>query len=241
MRTLVVIPTYNERENIESIVAGVLGLERPGLEILIVDDASPDGTGRLADTLATNHAGRVRVLHRPAKSGLGSAYIAGFRMALEKGFDAACEMDADGSHAPESLPQLLDAVERGDDVAIGSRRVKGGRVIGWGPHRHLMSWGAMSFSRLLLGMKTHDITAGFRCYRRRAIEAILRLPIASSGYAFQEETLYYCEKLGFRIAEVPIIFRDRVRGGSKLSYREVPAFFSTILRLRRTRLAENKK
>lgn len=240
MRTLVIIPTYNERENIESIVAGILALSLKDVRVLIVDDASPDGTGRLADNLAMNHPDVVSVLHRPAKSGLGSAYLDGFRIAMKNGFDAACEMDADGSHDPSVLPLLIGAVEKGADLAIGSRRVRGGGIVGWGPHRHLMSWGAMAFSRLLLGLKTADITAGFRCYRRAVLERLLRLPIASGGYAFQEETVFYCERLGFRIVEIPIIFRDRLQGGSKLAFREVPAFFSTILRLRRTHIAGKK-
>ncbi len=234
MRTLVVIPTYNERENIESIVAGILALGMRDLAVLVVDDASPDGTGRLADNLSRNHPESVFVLHRPAKSGLGSAYLDGFRWAMRRDFEAVCEMDADGSHDPLVLPLLIGAVEKGADLAIGSRRVRGGGIVGWGPHRHLMSWGAMTFSRFLLGLKTKDITAGFRCYRRAVIERLLRLPIASGGYAFQEETVFYCERLGFRIVEIPIVFRDRLQGGSKLAFREVPAFFSTIMRLRRT-------
>jgi len=235
MKTLVVIPTYNERENIESILTSILHSGSADVSILVVDDASPDGTGRLADEISVNHPGRVFVMHRPAKSGLGSAYLDGFRFGLERGFEALCEMDADGSHDPAALPLLIAAVEKGADVAVGSRRVRGGRVTGWGPHRHLMSWGAMTFAKIALGLKTNDVTSGFRCYRAPVAAAILRLPIASSGYAFQEETIYYCEKMGFRVREIPIVFRDRVRGSSKLSFSEVPAFFRTIFRLRRAK------
>ncbi len=241
MKTLVIIPTYNEKENLELIVSGIFSLNLPDLSILVVDDASPDGTGDIADGLAGRYPGKLHVLHRAGKLGLGTAYLEGFRFALARGFEAACEMDADGSHDPEALRQLVAAVAGGADLAIGSRRVSGGRISGWGPHRHLMSWGAMTLSRLALGLKTRDVTAGFRCYGARAVEALLRLPIASNGYAFQEETLYYCEKLGFRIVEIPVVFKDRVRGGSKLSKREIIAFFTTISRLRRVDLRRFKQ
>lgn len=230
MKTLVVIPTYNERENVGRVVPEVVRTD--GTAVLVVDDASPDGTGALADALATAHPGRVFVLHRSGKLGLGSAYLDGFRFGIERGFDAVCEMDADGSHDPAALPSLLAAASAGADVVIGSRRVAGGKVVGWGPHRHLMSWGAMAFSRLALGLATRDVTSGYRCYRRPAVEALLSLGIASDGYAFQEETVYHCERLGFRVEEVPIRFRDRERGQSKLSPKEVWPFFKTVLRLR---------
>ncbi len=230
MKALVVIPTYNERENVSRVVPAVIATD--GVCVLVVDDASPDGTGAVADGLAAAHPGRVFVLHRSGKLGLGSAYLDGFRFGIERGFDALCEMDADGSHDPAVLPALLAEASGGADVAIGSRRVAGGKVVGWCPHRHLMSWGAMAFSRLALGLSTRDVTSGFRCYRRPAVEALLALGIASDGYAFQEETVYHCERLGFRVAEVPIVFRDRVLGVSKLSPKEVWPFFKTVLRLR---------
>lgn len=235
MRTLVVIPTYNERENLRSAVAGVLA-GGEGLSVLVVDDASPDGTGMLADELAAEHPGRVTVLHRAGKQGLGSAYLAGFRRAVEQGYDAVCEMDADGSHDPAALPLLTAAVERGADLSIGSRRVPGGSVEGWGPHRHFMSNGAMMLARAALGLRTKDVTSGFRCYRRAVAEALLALPIASGGYAFQEETVFYAERLGFKVVEVPIVFRDRRMGTSKLTWREVAQFFSIIGTLRRTKV-----
>ena len=235
MRALVVIPTYNERENLRAAVTGALAAgER--FSVLVVDDASPDGTGALADELAAARPDRVEVLHRAGKQGLGSAYLAGFRRAVERGFDAVCEMDADGSHDPAALPLLAGAIERGADLAIGSRRVPGGSVEGWGPHRHFMSNGAMLLARLALGLKTKDVTAGFRCYRRALAEKLLSLPIASGGYAFQEETVYYAERLGYEVVEIPIVFRDRKHGASKLTWREVAQFFSIIGRLRRTKV-----
>jgi dolichol-phosphate mannosyltransferase len=233
MKTLVVIPTYNERSNLVTLVARILVLDVPDLAVLVVDDSSPDGTGVAADTLAAAHRGKVFSLHRPGKLGLGTAYLDGFRWGVAHGFDALCEMDADGSHDPDALPALVGAVERGvADVAIGSRRVRGGTTIGWGPHRHLMSHGAMSFSRLALGLRTRDVTSGYRCYSSATVRELLGRKILSNGYAFQEETLYYCEKLGFRVREIPIVFRDRTIGRSKLSWREVPEFFATIRRLR---------
>ena len=235
MRVLVVIPTYNERENLRSAVTGVLAAG-DGLSVLVVDDASPDGTGMLADELARERPDRVSVLHRAGKLGLGSAYLAGFRSAVERGFDAVCEMDADGSHDPAALPLLVAAIEHGADLSIGSRRVRGGSVEGWGPHRHFMSGGAMLLARLALGLKTKDVTSGFRCYRRRVAEALLALPIASGGYAFQEETVFYVERLGFAVVEVPIVFRDRQKGASKLTWREVAQFFTIIGKLRRTKV-----
>lgn len=233
MKTLVIIPTYCERENLESIVTGVISRHSADVSVLVVDDGSPDGTGELADKLARKHSGRMEVMHRRAKSGLGSAYLAGFRRGIERGFDAVCEMDADGSHDPAALASLIDAVRRGADVAVGSRRVAGGRVLGWGLHRRLMSGGAMALSRAALGLKTRDVTSGFRCYRAAAIRNLLQLHIKSDGYAFQEETIFYCERLGFRVAEVPIVFRDRKRGKSKLAWRDVSEFFRTVRRLRK--------
>lgn len=232
LRILVVIPTYNERENLDTAVRAVLA--QPGeFHVLVVDDASPDGTGQLADVLAAAHPGRVAVMHRPGKLGLGSAYLAGFQRAIDGGFDAVCEMDADGSHDPSVLPKLASAVEKGADLAIGSRRVLGGTTVGWGPHRHLMSGGAMLLARLVLGLKTKDVTAGFRCYRIALARELLSVGIEGGGYAFQEETVFYAEKLGYRVVEVPIVFRDRTLGRSKLTWREVAQFFTVIAKLRR--------
>lgn len=239
MRILVVIPTYNERENVDTVVRAVLA--QPGaFSVLIVDDASPDGTGELADALAAANPGRVEVLHRQGKLGLGSAYLAGFRRALDGGYDAVCEMDADGSHDPAVLPRLAAAVEKGADLAIGSRRIPGGMTVGWGPHRHLMSGGAMLLARLALGLRTKDVTAGFRCYRAALARELLGVGIESGGYAFQEETVFYAEKLGYRVVEVPIVFRDRTLGRSKLTWREVAQFFAVIGKLRRAKPRRTK-
>ena len=234
MKTLVVVPTYNERENLETVVTAIMGLGIAGLAVLVVDDNSPDGTGGLADEMARRYPERVFAMHRKGKLGLGTAYLEGFRYGLDRGFDAVCEMDADGSHEPGSLRALLAEIGRGADVVVGSRHVAGGKVIGWGPHRHFMSNGAIAFSRLALGLKTRDVTSGFRCYRSKAAAELLRRPIKSNGYAFQEETIFYCEKLGFVVREIPIIFRDRVKGSSKLSWREIAHFFSIIGKLRKT-------
>lgn len=232
MKTLVIIPTYNERANLESIVARVLACGRDDMDLLVVDDGSPDGTGELADSLAAAIPLRVSVLHRQGKNGLGTAYLAGFKHALERGYEAACEMDADGSHEPEALPALVDSVVRGvADVAIGSRRVPGGRIEGWGPHRHFMSSAAASFSRHALGLVTRDVTAGFRCYRAAVLRDLLAARLSSDGYAFQEEAIFHCERLGYSVREIPIVFRDRTAGESKLTWKEIPAFFATILRL----------
>lgn len=234
MKTLVIIPTYNERENLEALALRVLGETAQDTHLLIVDDGSPDGTGYIADSLVSAHPERVQVMHRGAKNGLGSAYLAGFRYALDAGYDAACEMDADGSHDPTALPALIAAVAGGAaDLVIGSRRVPGGRIIGWGPHRHFMSAAAANFSRLALGLKTHDVTAGFRCYRASVLRSLIDSNLSSDGYAFQEEAAFHTERLGFRVSEIPIIFRDRTAGKSKLTWKEIPAFFGTILRLLR--------
>ncbi|MFA6604040.1 MAG: polyprenol monophosphomannose synthase [Patescibacteria group bacterium] len=233
MKTLVIIPTYNEQENLARVAAAVLDLGLADLDILVVDDASPDGTGRLADGLAAAHPGRVSVLHRSGKLGLGTAYLEGFRLALERGYDAACEMDADGSHDPQDLPRLISSVAAGADLAIGSRRIKGGRTEGWPAYRNLISSSAMKLTKWALGLRTEDVTAGFRCYRAALLRKILQSGVKSNGYSFQEETLYLAEKNGFQVAEIPVVFRDRRFGSSKLTKQEVWQFFATIWRLRR--------
>lgn len=234
MKTLVIIPTYNEKDNLPRAAAGVLA-RGDEYDVLIVDDLSPDGTGAVADSLAAAHPGRVFVRHRPAKSGLGSAYLEGFRFGRERGYEALCEMDADGSHDPADLPRLLAAVRGGAGLAIGSRRVRGGKITGWGLKRHLLSWGAGTLTRLMLGVKARDATAGYRCYSAAAADAVLAAPVMSRGYSFQEETLFYVERAGFRVVEVPVVFRDRERGGSKLDWREITASLGHLWRLRRSR------
>ena len=230
MKVLVAIPTYNERENLTELVERLLGL--PVLvDILIVDDNSPDGTGQLADRLAADRPEQVFVIHRPAKSGLGTAYLDGFRWGLERGYQALCQMDADGSHNPADLPRLIGALENGSDLAIGSRRVRGGRIVGWNAWRHLMSWGANTISRLLLRLKTKDVTAGFRCLRADLVRRLLQAAPAAGGYAFQEETLFLAERGGARVIELPVVFVDRRQGASKLGQQEIKEFFRTVIKL----------
>jgi dolichol-phosphate mannosyltransferase len=216
----VVLPTYNEAENLEMAVGAVLeGLETAapdGHRILIVDDASPDGTGELADRLAQAHPGLVEVLHRPAKRGLGRAYLAGFARALEGGAGLVVEMDADLSHDPADLPRLIGAADDAD-LVLGSRYVPGGQVLGWGPVRRIVSRGGSRYARSVLGLDVHDLTGGFKCFRREALEAIDLPSVRSQGYGFQVELTYRVVRRGLRVREVPIVFRDRRAGKSKMS------------------------
>ena len=211
---LVVIPTYDERDNLESIIRR-LRAAVPTVEVLVVDDASPDGTGRLADSLAAEDT-QLHVLHRPAKQGLGPAYLAGFGWGLERGYRAFVEMDADGSHAPEQLPQLLDAL-RDADVVLGSRWVAGGAVVDWPKRRELLSRGGNAYARLLLRLPVRDATGGFRVYRREVLEAVDLGDVASAGYCFQVDVLWRAWRAGFRVVEVPITFVERVAGVSKMN------------------------
>ncbi|HXV05084.1 MAG TPA: polyprenol monophosphomannose synthase [Solirubrobacterales bacterium] len=211
-----VLPTYNEAENIEAFVAAVLDKLPASARVLIVDDNSPDGTGKIADRLAAEHEG-VEVLHRPHKEGLGPAYLAGFREALAGGAGLVLEMDSDFSHDPAYLPRLLEAAERGADLAIGSRYVPGGGVGDWGPLRRAISRGGSAYARLVLGVRVRDLTGGFKCFRREVLEAIDLDSIESRGYAFQVELTYRVLQRGFRVVEVPIVFRDRRAGDSKMS------------------------
>jgi dolichol-phosphate mannosyltransferase len=210
----VILPTYNEAENIEPFVAAVRANLPADARILIVDDGSPDGTGERADRLAERH-GNVSVLHRRTKEGLGPAYIAGFRRALASGAGLVLEMDSDFSHDPAYLPRLLDASRRAD-LVIGSRYVAGGWVSDWGPVRRLISRGGSAYSRLVLGVDVHDLTGGFKCFRREVLEAIDLDAIEVRGYAFQVEMTYRAIQLGFKVVEVPIVFRDRRAGESKM-------------------------
>ncbi|HEX2130951.1 MAG TPA: polyprenol monophosphomannose synthase [Actinophytocola sp.] len=213
---LVVIPTYNERDNIEPIVTR-LHAALPKAHVLVVDDGSPDGTGDLADELAKADAqGRVHVLHRTAKNGLGAAYVAGFQWGLERDYAVLVEMDADGSHAPEDLPRLLDALTDAD-LVIGSRWVPGGRIVNWPASRQMISRAGNLYSRLALGAKVKDITAGFRAYRREALEKIRIDNVASQGYCFQIDLGWRTIEAGFTVVEVPITFTERERGQSKMS------------------------
>lgn len=213
-RVVMVVPTYNESENIEWIVER-LRRAQPGVDVLIVDDGSPDGTGAIADRLASQDAA-VSVVHRTEKAGLGAAYLHGFDVALRAGYDVIGEMDADGSHQPEQLQRLLDAL-RSADLVIGSRYVPGGSVVNWPLQRLLLSRGGNLYVRLLLGLKVKDATAGFRLFRRETLEAIDLASVLSTGYVFQTDLAYRTVSRGLTVAEVPIEFIERVRGDSKMS------------------------
>jgi len=227
----IILPTYNEKDNLTDLIEAILNLQIFNLHIIIVDDNSPDGTGRIADQLSQTHPG-VSVIHREGKMGLGSAYITGFKRALAVGADLIFEMDADFSHNPKEIPNFIKAIQKGYDVVVGSRRIPDGGILNWGIARNIMSKGAMWFSRLVLGLKTKDVTSGYRCYSQKVIKAINWGQIKSNGYSFQEETIFRCEKMSFKVKEIPIVFRDRVKGKSKLSKTEILNFFLTIIRLR---------
>jgi len=212
-RVLVVIPTYNESENIR-LITGRVRAAVPEVEILVADDNSPDGTGQIADELAAADS-HIHVLHRPGKQGLGAAYIAGFGWAREHGYDAVVEMDADGSHRPEQLHLLLDALKDADAV-LGSRYVKGGTVVNWPVRRLVLSRGGNVYAQLALGMPFKDATGGYRAYRMPVLEKIEVDTVASQGYCFQVELAWRTYRQGFRIAEVPITFADREHGASKM-------------------------
>ena len=228
-----ILPTYNEADNIEAFVAAVRDHLPASRRILVVDDSSPDGTGRIADRLAAEHDD-VEVLHRPRKEGLGPAYIAGFRRALAAGAELILEMDSDFSHDPSYLPRMLEAA-RNADLVIGSRYVPGGGVTEWGPLRRAISRGGSAYSRLVLGVDVNDLTGGFKCFRREVLEAIDLDEVTSRGYAFQVEITYRAIRAGFRVVEVPIVFRERRVGASKMS-RSIVAeavWRVPLLRLRR--------
>jgi dolichol-phosphate mannosyltransferase len=214
-RVWVILPTYNEAKNLEPLVVGVRERLPESRRVLIVDDNSPDGTGEIADRLASEHDD-VAVLHRAVKEGLGPAYIAGFREALAGGAELVVEMDADFSHDPANLPQLLRAAGEAD-LVIGSRYVRGGGVTDWGPMRRFISRGGSAYARAVLGIDIRDLTGGFKCLRRRVLEGIDLDSIASLGYAFQVEVTYRAIQSGFRVVEIPIVFRDRQEGKSKMS------------------------
>lgn len=214
---VVIIPMYNERENAAAIIDAVLGLEHP-FDILVIDDNSPDGTAAIVKEKIAAHPGRVHIIERAGKLGLGTAYITGFRWALDHGYDYICEMDADFSHNPADLVRLYRATaDEGADVAVGSRYVTGVNVVNWPMGRVLMSYYASKYVRLVTRMKVHDTTAGFVCYRRRVLETIPLDKVKFKGYAFQIEMKFTACKYGFRIAEVPIVFVNRVLGTSKMS------------------------
>ena len=229
-RALVIVPTYNERENLERLVERVLAQDAR-LELLVVDDGSPDGTGQIADALAAADA-RVHALHRPRKLGLGTAYLAGFRWALERGYDYVFEMDADFSHDPAHLPQFLRAIESAD-LVLGSRYRNGKvTVVNWPIGRLLLSYFANVYARFVTGLPLFDATGGFKCFRRKVLEAIDLDAVRSNGYAFQIEMSFRAWRHGFRLVEIPIVFHDRTEGESKMSGSIVQEAVFMVWRLR---------
>jgi len=238
LQVTVIVPTYNEQENIESLVEQLLALSTADrvIRVTVVDDHSPDGTGAIADRLARESDGQVDVIHRAGKLGLGTAYVAGFKRALANAADLICTMDADFSHHPRYIPDMVDKIGQGYDVVIGSRYVQGGGTIGCTLPREMLSWGANAFARAMLSLQAHDTTAGFRCYRREVLESIEPEEIKASGYSFLIEMLYRVQRRGWRVGEVPIIFENRRLGTSKISRDEIVKALGTVARLAWARL-----
>ncbi len=229
-RALVIVPTYNERENIARLIPAILEQD-PSLEVLVVDDGSPDGTGAVVDGLASCNP-RVHALHRSGKLGLGTAYVAGFKWSLERGYDFVFEMDSDFSHSPDRLPGFLEAI-RTNDLVIGSRYQDGRvNVVNWPMSRLLLSYFANIYARIVTGLRIFDTTAGFRCFRRDVLASIDLDSVRSNGYAFQIEMTFRAWKKGFRIVEIPIVFVDRLEGTSKMSKRIVREAVWMVWRLR---------
>ena len=215
MKATVCLPTYNEAENLEKMVRA---LGEQGVRVLVADDNSPDGTGEIADRLASE-LDYVEVLHRPEKQGIGPAYLDAFRRVLAGDSDLILEMDCDFSHDPKDIPRLIAACEQGADIALGSRYVRGGGTRNWGLVRRIVSWGGSFYARVILGLRVHDLTGGFKCFRRHVLETLDLDKVESKGYAFQIETTYRAVKHGFTVVEVPIVFVDRTEGTSKMSKR----------------------
>jgi dolichol-phosphate mannosyltransferase len=228
---LVVLPTYNEAENLREVVAQIRR-QPGGFHILIVDDASPDGTGAIAESLAAEFPGEVRVLHRERKEGLGRAYVAAFGHALKLGYETIVQMDADLSHSPSYLPAMVEGLA-GSDVVLGSRYVRGVNVVNWDLKRLILSKAATRYARMVTGMPYSDVTSGFKCWRREALQAIGLDLVFSNGYLFQIETTYRAHRLGLRVAEVPIVFYERNFGRSKI---DLGIIFEALLGVMRLRL-----
>lgn len=228
-QALVIIPTYNERENIELVVPRALAAD-PRVEVLVVDDSSPDGTADLVERMAA-HNERVHLLRRPGKQGLGAAYLAGFEWAVRRDYRLVLEMDADLSHDPEHIPDFLELME-GHDLVVGSRYMRGVTVVNWPMGRLVLSWLANWYARVVTGVPLHDLTSGFKCYRREVIEHLLRGGIHSNGYAFQIETVFRAWRAGSRVVEMPIVFVDRNVGVSKMSRRIVLEAIWMVWRMR---------
>jgi dolichol-phosphate mannosyltransferase len=236
MKPVVIVPTYNERDNIDILLDELLSLP-VNLSVINVDDNSPDGTGEASDAWATRYPDQVQVVHRAGKLGLGTAYIAGFKRAFEAGFDRIMTMDADFSHHPRYIPSLID-LSRERDLVIGSRYVSGGGTLNCSARRKALSRGANTFAKVMLGLRAKDCTAGFRCYRREVLQAIDLDSIRSNGYSFLIEMIFYVQRRDFTIGEVPIIFEDRRRGTSKISQNEVFRALQTVERLSVQRFQE---
>lgn len=236
MRTLVIIPTYNERENIASMIEKVLSLEG-AYDLLVIDDGSPDGTADIVRNHLTLNPERLHLIERSGKLGLGTAYLTGFRWGLEHGYEAICEMDCDFSHDPDDLGRLVHALEQGADVAVGSRYVKGGKIVNWPLSRLAISYFGSLYVRMVTWMPVHDTTAGFVCYRREALERINLNAIRMKGYGFQIEMKYTAWRLGLRIAEIPITFTERRKGSSKMSGGIFKEALWGVLKLRFRRIA----
>jgi len=227
-KTLVVVPTYNERENLPPLAKRILALPVP-VDLLVVDDNSPDGTGKVADELASRHAS-IHVLHRSEKNGLGRAYIAGFKWALENGYEFVFELDGDFSHNPDDIPMFLEAIQSAD-LVLGSRYLNGIRIINWPLSRLMLSKSAAQFVHIITGMPFTDPTGGYKCFRRRALEAIKLDEVLSNGYGFQVEMTHILWRQGMKVVEVPIIFTDRFQGHSKMSGHIVREAFVMVWRL----------
>lgn len=229
-KALIVVPTYNERENVEDIAGRLLATLRDA-DLLFVDDNSPDGTGELLDAMSAREP-RIQVLHRAGKLGLGTAYIAGFRWALARDYALIFEFDADGSHDPKYLPHMVALAEGDADVVVGSRNVPGGGTVNWGVGRKILSRGGSFYSRTILGIDVRDVTAGFICWRRRVLESLDLDRITSNGYSFQIEMKYRALQLGFKLVETPIVFVDRQVGSSKMSRKIVAEALLSVWKLR---------
>ena len=233
MKPTVVIATYNERENIGLLLDQILALAVSGLRIIVVDDGSPDGTAEVVQEKMVRP--EISLIVRRGERGYGSANVRGFQAAIRGGADVIISMDADFSHQPAVIPQLLQAIVEGFDVVVGSRRIPGGKIIGWGVVRKAASQTAMLLTRLILGIKTRDVTTGFRAYRAGVLQQLDLETVKSNGYSFLQELIFRCERAGLKVQEVPIKFNDRERGKSKFSIREILKFFITLLRLRMDR------
>lgn len=229
MKTLIIIPTYNELENLPRLLPEVLSKEE-GIHILIVDDNSPDGTAAFVESQMKNN-NRIHLIKRPSKQGLGTAYIAGFKFAIQNGYDFVFEMDADFSHDPKEIPRFLDEIKN-SDVILGSRYINGVNVINWPMRRLLLSSFANLYTRFITGMPVHDATGGYKCFRRKVLEAINLEKVTSNGYAFQIEMSFKAWKKGFKLKEIPIIFVDRVKGKSKMSRKIVREAVTMVWKLR---------